>query len=375
MEQKTVGLWFESIQGMSEGRRVHLGHSASWIPEERCALVEQWGPGGRDEKRIPLPEELQSQGAVILYLYSHGVHVPDEALRRARQEQGPAAGALRLEDAELHSWPGQEAQLQLSAQGRILECAFSRTRRRLPGTLARALMDAQAGGSVALYRWDRAPGLEIEAGGLALTVKAEGRYITCFRDDKLVADLERLDPEEFREDAALGTLCGWAIFEEPLPEETMLAALAAPLLGLFPGGKDLRQHAGIIRIGAGLEQVGHFRDRLLNRSQGEIRRDALQRVSRLKRAGQVMRLHGFLQLVKGRFLHHLVHQAEIERFVVHAPSQALFGIRAPGTEIVDRQHLPEPPFYSDRIISHSAEKGKTVPACARIVPRNREKSR
>ena len=272
MEQKTVGLWFESIQGMSEGRRVHLGHSASWIPEERCALVEQWGPGGRDEKRIPLPEELQSQGAVILYLYSHGVHVPDEALRRARQEQGPAAGALRLEDgsafvcagkelqifraeqkgakvlrygfegqllAELHSWPGQEAQLQLSAQGRILECAFSRTRRRLPGTLARALMDAQAGGSVALYRWDRAPGLEIEAGGLALTVKAEGRYITCFRDDKLVADLERLDPEEFREDAALGTLCGWAIFEEPLPEETMLAALAAPLLGLFPGGKDL----------------------------------------------------------------------------------------------------------------------------------------
>ena len=272
MEQKTIGLWFESIQGMSVGRRVHLGHAASWIPEERCALVEQWGPGGREEKRIPLPEELQSQGAVILYLYSHGVHVPDEALRRARQEQGPVAGSLRLADgsafvcagkelqvyhaeqkgtkllrycfegqllAEVRSWPGQEAELQLSAQGRILESAFSRTRRPMPGTLARVLMDAQGGGSVALYRWGRPTGLEIVAGGLALTARAEGRYITCFRDEKLVADLERLDPEEFREDAALGTLCGWAIFEEPLPEETMLAVLAAPLLGLFPGGKDL----------------------------------------------------------------------------------------------------------------------------------------
>ena len=47
MEQKSVLLWSQSVQGMSGGKRVHLGEAATWYPQEQVVRIRSWGPSIR----------------------------------------------------------------------------------------------------------------------------------------------------------------------------------------------------------------------------------------------------------------------------------------------------------------------------------------
>ncbi len=63
-----VSLWFESVQGMANGVRVHVGQKAVFYPDQHRVEIEIWTPEGNEKKTIPIPEKYTEKPAVIRYL-------------------------------------------------------------------------------------------------------------------------------------------------------------------------------------------------------------------------------------------------------------------------------------------------------------------
>ncbi len=84
-ESRPIELWFESVQGMANGERVHLGQKAVFYPAQGCAVIENWGPRGVTKEEIPIPAEMTTKTKVILYL--NDLHcVPWNVIQKTRRE-------------------------------------------------------------------------------------------------------------------------------------------------------------------------------------------------------------------------------------------------------------------------------------------------
>ena len=80
-------LWFQSVQGSVDGKRVHLGTRADFYPEKRLVVIEHWGPNGKDENLVMVPSTEMSKEEVILFLHERGYSVPSDTLRNAQEKQ------------------------------------------------------------------------------------------------------------------------------------------------------------------------------------------------------------------------------------------------------------------------------------------------
>lgn len=82
-----VTLWFHSVQGSVDGKRVHLGTRADFYPEKRLVVIERWGPNGKDENLVLVPSAEMSKENAILFLHKRGYSVPADTLRDAQEKQ------------------------------------------------------------------------------------------------------------------------------------------------------------------------------------------------------------------------------------------------------------------------------------------------
>ena len=80
-------LWFQSVQGSVDGKRVHLGTRAVFYPDKRLVVIEHWGPNGKDENLVLVPSVGMSKEEAILFLHQHGCSVPADTLRDAQEKQ------------------------------------------------------------------------------------------------------------------------------------------------------------------------------------------------------------------------------------------------------------------------------------------------
>ena len=270
MEQKSVLLWSQSVQGMSGGKRVHLGEAATWYPQEQVVRIRSWGPAGESTKEIALPASARSELSVLLQLRSRGVDVPSDTLRRAKENAAPSsegAGSLLLPDgtrirandtrlsisrleqqgytehriflrgqelARIGIYPYRYTSVSMSAMGRELLCQSEQGKPPAPGAAAREVRD-NVSMQTLLRVFVRQPAvhtiqmengsLQVERGDVRDIFVYEHRHVGWWaREDRR----EEMPP--FPEDAGEP----YALLEiyRDLPADAILAMLLYPFLGL-----------------------------------------------------------------------------------------------------------------------------------------------
>ena len=87
--EEQIPLWWESIQGMSGGKRVHIGHQARYLPARHQVVIEYWGEKAPKPERIPIPAQLVTKAEIVAYLQER-TYVPSGTLERIRREEAAA---------------------------------------------------------------------------------------------------------------------------------------------------------------------------------------------------------------------------------------------------------------------------------------------
>ena len=85
MSDKMVCLWSKSVQGLSGGKRVHIGEQACFYPLEHKVVIERWGPNGTKSQIVYIPESIESPNTVILYLQGRVNGIPQNVLHSASE--------------------------------------------------------------------------------------------------------------------------------------------------------------------------------------------------------------------------------------------------------------------------------------------------
>lgn len=87
-EDEVLRLWSESVQGMSEGKRVLAGNEAVYDPALHQVRIRFWGPTKNETECFELPPEISGNAEILVYLAQQDVSVPRDLLRRALKEKG-----------------------------------------------------------------------------------------------------------------------------------------------------------------------------------------------------------------------------------------------------------------------------------------------
>lgn len=81
-------LWFESVQGMADGKRVLAGSEAVFFPARHEVFVRFWGPEAAEPERYDVPPEITETGELLIWLARQDVSVPRDRLREALEKAG-----------------------------------------------------------------------------------------------------------------------------------------------------------------------------------------------------------------------------------------------------------------------------------------------
>ncbi|MBR5094935.1 MAG: hypothetical protein IK095_07560 [Oscillospiraceae bacterium] len=270
MEDRTILLWSQSVQGMAGGKRMHLGETASWYPQEQRVRIRSWGPRGESTEEISLPASAKTELSVLQHLKSRGISVPFDTLRRAKEKSVPSAegpGSLLLPDgtrirandtrlsisrleqqgytehrfflrgqelARIGIYPYRYTSVSMSAMGRELLCQYEQGKPPAPGAAAREVRD-NVSMQTLLRVFVRQPAvhtiqmengsLQVERGDVRDIFVYEHRHVGWWARE---GRREEMPP--FPEDAGEP----YALLEiyRDLPADAILAMLLYPFLGL-----------------------------------------------------------------------------------------------------------------------------------------------
>ena len=86
--EETLQLWCQSVQGMAEGKRVHVGSEALYDPARSQVKIRFWGPKKNGTEYYEIPPEMTGKAEILIYLDGIHASVPRDRLRWALKEKG-----------------------------------------------------------------------------------------------------------------------------------------------------------------------------------------------------------------------------------------------------------------------------------------------